>query len=189
MLYHKPGKQKRNNLQQVILRAIADQGAMSFDAVTQAVMRFLQEGKKRKTAPEYNLSRAALRLVEKGLLKKERSKSGDTLVLTKKGEALMNKIKYGTLELKQPDHWDKKWRLVIYDIAEERKFLRVRLKESLSNIGFIPIQKSVWAYPFPCEDLHVMLKADFRVGTEVLYVVVEKLENDKWAREHFRLEH
>ena len=188
MLYHKPGKQKRNNLQHIILRIIYEQGPQALEKVSRTATGLLHVGRQRKIDPRYNISRAAVRMIEKGLLKIEKQKHGDVLVLTKKGVDTMNKIKYGTIEIKQPKHWDGKWRLVIYDIKEERKSLRVELKNALRNIGFVAIQKSVWAYPFPCEDLHVMLKIDFKLGREVLYVVVDKLENDKWARDHFHLE-
>ena len=58
---------------------------------------------------------------------------------------------------------------------------------TLRDIGFIRLQNSVWVYPYDCEDLITLLKADFRVGKDVLYLVVEAMENDKEIRKHFRL--
>ena len=88
----------------------------------------------------------------------------------------------------KPTHWDGKWRVVIYDIKEDRKRMRRELREALMHFDFVLIQKSVWVYPYPCESLLATIKADFKIGKEVLYMVVDTLENDKWLRSHFHLE-
>ena len=42
-------------------------------------------------------------------------------------------------------------------------------------------------YPYDCEDLIALAKAEFRIGADVLYMVVERLERDNRLREHFSL--
>ena len=53
--------------------------------------------------------------------------------------------------------------------------------------GFLCIQGSVWVYPYDCEDLVALLKADLHIGKDVLYTIVEKIENDAWIKKHFNL--
>jgi len=55
------------------------------------------------------------------------------------------------------------------------------------QIGFVRLQNSVWVYPYDCEDLVKLLKADFRIGREVLYVIADSIENDMWMRKEFSL--
>jgi hypothetical protein len=43
----------------------------------------------------------------------------------------------------------------------------------------------VWVYPYDCEDLITLLKADFKIGKDLLYVITESIENDKWLRQSF----
>lgn len=83
--------------------------------------------------------------------------------------------------------WDGKWRVVIFDIAEKRGTLRRHLRETLKRIGFMRLQDSVWTYPHDCEDLIALLKTDYRIGREVLYMIVDKIEADKDLRKHFNL--
>jgi len=52
---------------------------------------------------------------------------------------------------------------------------------------FFRLQDSVWVFPYDCEDFMALPKADLRVGRNVLYVIVEKIENDKHLNEHFGL--
>ena len=78
-------------------------------------------------------------------------------------------------------------RSVIFDIPERRKSVRVGIRRFMQEYGFMRLQDSVWIYPYDCEDLIALAKANFRVGADVLYMIVEKLEQDKHLREHFGL--
>ena len=40
-------------------------------------------------------------------------------------------------------------------------------------------------YPYDCEDLITLLKADFRVGDAMLYMIVDTIERDGALRKHF----
>ena len=77
--------------------------------------------------------------------------------------------------------------MVIYDIKEKRRGVRGKLRDTLSTFGFYKLQASTWVYPYECEELIILLKADFKIGTEVLYVIVEKIENDQKLKDHFGL--
>ena len=83
--------------------------------------------------------------------------------------------------------WDRRWRVVIFDIPERRKSVRASLRRFMNEYGFVRLQDSVWIYPYDCEDLIALAKANFRVGADVLYMIVERLEHDKHLREHFKL--
>ncbi len=48
--------------------------------------------------------------------------------------------------------WDKKWRVVIFDIPQELHNKRNRFRKRLKLLGFYRIQKSVFAFPYPCEN-------------------------------------
>ncbi len=43
--------------------------------------------------------------------------------------------------------WDNKWRLVLFDIPEEKRDIRDQLRKSLKEIGFKNLQRSVWINP------------------------------------------
>ena len=95
-----------------------------------------------------------------------------------------------TLELKdyatkKPKRWDGKWRVLIFDIPERRKSVRDKVRLTLTAIGFKRLQNSVWVYPYDCEDLITLLKADFKIGRDLLYLIVDSIENDAILRDWF----
>ncbi len=45
--------------------------------------------------------------------------------------------------------WDGRWRLVLFDVPEPQRALRLKLRKTLRKLGFGYLQKSVWISPDP----------------------------------------
>lgn len=83
--------------------------------------------------------------VKKGYLKKDSNLNTGKLFLTKKGEFKL-KRKYPQIFYKNKS--DNRIRLAIFDIQELNRYKRNQLIKLLKQIGFVMIQKSVWATLF-----------------------------------------
>ena len=83
--------------------------------------------------------------------------------------------------------WNKRWRVIIFDIPERRRRTRDRLRNVMQEVGFMHLQDSVWVFPYDCEEFIALLKAELKIGSAILYMVVEHIENDKHLRAHFGL--
>jgi len=88
---------------------------------------------------------------------------------------------------KRRRRWDKRYRLVMFDIPQERRNTRDRLRFLMREFGFLRLQDSVWVSPYDCEELVALIKAELRVGNDVLYAVVEQIGNEKRIKSHFGL--
>lgn len=85
------------------------------------------------------LSKAIVRLKEKGFVKAEKIGIDEIVFkLTDEGKTalLLNKL--------EEEDWDGKWRVVIFDIPEQKRLVRDLLRRNLKKWGFKPLQKSVW---------------------------------------------
>ena len=91
------------------------------------------------------------------------------------------------LQAQRKKRWDRRYRIVIFDIAEKRRATRIQLRHAMQSAGFVRLQDSVWVYPYDCEDFAALLKADLHIGREVIYIIAESIENDGWLRETFNL--
>lgn len=127
------------------------------------------------------IARARDRLVREGYL----SRSASGLRLTPKGEAKLMRMEAMSDGLPRRKRWDKRWRVLIFDIPERKKSMRERLRCSLLSAGFVKLQDSVWAYPDDCEEFVTLLKSELRIGRELLYLIVEEMEGDAWLRARF----
>ncbi len=87
--------------------------------------------------PQSALSHAIRRLREGGLVEKTINDGELILKLTSKGREL---ITIGA----EPSEWDGKWRIVIFDIPEQKRIIRNLFRNNLKKWGFKQLQKSVW---------------------------------------------
>ena len=74
---------------------------------------------------------------------------------------------------------------MIFDIPEQYRRARHALKNKLSELGFYPLQKSVWVHPFPCETEIEFLKNHFNIKPYVHILHVNEMPSGK-AIYHFK---
>jgi len=183
-------KDRRKNIQKIILSTIYSAGILGVAVVAPNVLSAIKklEGSfKRKKNLKYTINNSFTRLREKGFIEIVEINGKKVARITSKGESKLDFLDKHNFKLKIPKKWDGRWRVVIFDIKESRSKIRFLLRKTLSQIGFIRLQNSVWLYPYDCEDLISLLKADFKIGKDVLYMIVEKLENDWHLRKTFKL--
>jgi len=75
--------------------------------------------------------------------------------------------------------WDKKWRVVIFDINEKDRKSRDFLRRELRELGFGMLQESVWISPFPIENELTELLETWEIKGEVLVSRLEILVGDQ----------
>jgi CRISPR-associated endonuclease Cas2 len=131
---------------------------------------------------EWEAIRVLRRLESSGHVKEKDKK----IYLTKKG--YMEILKYQTQE-KYP-RWDNRWRIVIFDIPEEKRNYRDFLRNLLRWIGFRELQKSVWVFPYDARDkIKRLLKIqNLRIEDDIRFLTVEKIEQDNDLRAKFGLQ-
>ena len=183
-------KDKRKNLQKIILNTIFAAGILGMAIVAPNVLGAIGKligNKNRKKNIKYSINASLARLEEKGLIKVDELDGKKIAYITKKGEDALNFLEKHNYKLKTPKKWDGRWRVIIFDIKESRKKVREQIRYTLVQIGFVKLQNSVWIYPYDCEDFISLMKTDFMIEKDLLYMVVEKLENDWFFRKTFKL--
>ena|SRR3989344_1017048 len=173
---------RQSKIKQAIIASIALPGLISVAMVAPNVLSLLKTtaiGRKLSNKLFYTKS-ALWELVRDGYIEVD-PKTKKNARLTFKGEEKYRQ----TQNLIKPKQWDGKWRMLIFDIKEEQRSVRDKIRQSLKAFGFVHLQRSVWVYPYDCEEYIVLLKVDQRIGKDVLYVIADQIENDKWLREWF----
>lgn len=177
---------RRSKITKVIISTIAMAGALSVAMVLPNVVSLLDiKGSKiRKKRVEETL----IRLSNKGFVSIKIKNGQRSVELTEKGQRFALSINEGKFRFTKPEKWNGKWHVLIFDIPEKKRSVRDSLRDTLNVIGFVRLQDSVWVYPYNCEDLISLLKLDFKLGKEMLYLVVDKIENDSVLKRNFELE-
>lgn len=95
--------------------------------------------------------------------------------ITKKGMKQARKLCLETIKLSRLSIWDGKWHLFFYDIPVTYNAARLALRDAVADLGMCPLQKSLWAYPYPCE-AEILFVADFfGVGDYINFAVADSL--------------
>lgn len=132
--------------------------------------------------------RTALRRMEKkGLITCQRSKAGEILYSLTALGARCAAYPCAIIERRigKSLRWDKRWRILIFDMPERIKRQRDFLREQLRLFGFRMLQKSVWASPYPIpRELHDLLW-QMRLKYHILYLLVTAIDYDQPLRQLF----
>ncbi|MBI2062454.1 MAG: CRISPR-associated endonuclease Cas2 [Candidatus Yanofskybacteria bacterium] len=98
----------------------------------------------------------------------------DSFKFTKEGVLWLNLAAFRYFRNRYPK-WDKKWRLVIFDIPGSLNAKRDSLRRKLKHIGFLMIQRSVFAFPYPCEEELSDICRKLKISDYVDMVVAESI--------------
>jgi len=112
------------------------------------------------------------------------------VILTDKGKKRVREFAIDSLTIAKPKKWDKKWRVVIFDIPTQPKRLniaRAALREKIKELGFHKLQKSVWIHPYPCKDEILLVGEIFGVSKFIEILTVEKLLHETKIKASFNL--
>lgn len=118
---------------------------------------------------------------------KEESDGTISVVLTEKGEKLKINFDIDNMKLKESGKWDRKWRIVVFDIPEKKKRAREALRMKLREFEFYQLQRSVWVYPYDCEKEISFIAEFFEIRSNLRYIVAERINNEAELKLHFRL--
>jgi DNA-binding PadR family transcriptional regulator len=175
---------KAKNAFNAVLALAAVGGVLTLGVMAPGVFgeltRFLYKRKKEKYQ-QYQLLWHNFNLLKKrGNLEFVREENGCLVYkFTDKGKERIRKFVFDELSLKNLKRWDRKWRLVIFDIPERNRKARVSLREKLREMGFYQCQKSVWIHPFHCAEELEFLKDFFNIKPYVKLFVVEEMTDGK----------
>lgn len=132
---------------------------------------------------------AAFYLLKKERLLEIKNKNGQIFVsLTPEGRMKAGMFQINHLKIAKPKTWDKKWRLLLFDISEKKKIIREALRGKLKELGFAYFQKSIWLHPFDCTAEIDLLKRFFGLSdNEVELIIASHIGKDKKWKNVFNL--
>jgi CRISPR-associated endonuclease Cas2 len=131
-----------------------------------------EQKRKRKQAELDKFYNSFYYLRKKGLLKMEYRGKQLHVSLSEEGKVLAKKYSIDELKIKKPAHWDKKWRILIFDIEEKYRSKREMLRGKLKELGLFQLQKSVWVCPYHFQEEVQALRDFFDFNKEEMTVII-----------------
>lgn len=185
---------KTSSLPSFILTIIREIGAITIDAFFNPIYakRYgytptnFSSGSK---AMYYNWNKSVSHLKNKDFIKRK----GNIYHLTNRGEkeAFLCYLKNCRLKQQKTRHanfqWDGKWRIIFFDVPENKRRYRDELRSILKTIGFKEFQKSVWIYPYKVPNFlrEILFEKEIKPYTRL--ITTASLERDDDIKKKFRL--
>lgn len=96
-------------------------------------------------------------------------------ILTSYGKLAIKTV----LPFKKYGIWDKKWRLVLFDVPEKDRAQRVKLTQYLESMGFGPMKNSAYLSPHPLLNTISRYATNLGVRQYLALITIEKLTDEE----------
>lgn len=126
-------------------------------------------------------------LEEKGWIKISEEGDSIKLELVEEGRKKAYYYNFENLQIKKPKKWDGLWRIVIFDIPEDKKIARDALRRKLKSLGFIQLQKSVFIFPYDCQKEIELIKNTYEIWPYVTFLEAKKIDHAEKFKDKFAL--
>lgn len=107
--------------------------------------------------------------------------------ITKDGELELARRNFEKYQFPTKFVWDKKWRVICFDIPEKRKYVRHVLQQKLVEVGCYRLQDSVFVTPHKCGEILKLAHNAFFLHKHVRGMVVTQIDDEQALLGRFKL--
>lgn len=172
-------------VEKAVLATVYGAGVLALAVAAPNALRLLSRSVSTKGL--FSSKRAIDSLLEKRLIEFVDAGEKKKLQVTDLGTIYLARAIEKGQNMCKDEKWDGKWRIVIFDIPIKKRGLRNKIRGIIESFGFRRLQDSVWVSPYSREDLIVLLKAELKIGKDLLYIVADEIEYDKPIKQLFGL--
>lgn len=181
-----------NNLTKEILLTLAKVGIFTIAATSpyflhQVIKKYFKDtSRKRREAK----CRRLRELAKRKIISIQESTNGIIRIeFTHQGKKVLRQYSLEEMKLQKPKRWDKKWRMIIYDIPHSQKRARDMFRKKLQQLGLYPLQKSVWVSPHDClAELEFLCAVfDLALDKDIFCITVPEIPKSEKIKQFFNL--
>lgn len=179
-------KYERGEIAEVVLSVLLVAGVIAVGATMPNAVQLFKYFTPRNARERERVKQSVFRLEKKGLIKRKDT-AEDGFVLTTKGEEIAARIKLKSMSIVRQKKWDGKWRLVMFDVPENKRRARLSINGMLKKIGCMQYQKSVFITPFPCKKEIDFVGQCFGVRQNIRIIVADSIEEENPLKKAFKI--
>lgn len=188
-LNKKPRRLRLGHVSKKLLLVLVTGVALSLTARPDRAFKIIKSATREWQAiNQRGLRNAIRRLYEAKMIDCRENNDGTIrIVLDDEGKLRVLQYDINNMKIQKPQQWDKQWRIVIFDIPEHKKSARDSFSFHMKKLGLLPMQKSVFVYPFDCRDEVNFIAEFFDVKPHVRFIVAHDIDIALHLKTKFRV--
>lgn len=161
-----------------LLFSLASHGAQSVVGLAEKTYR--RHHAELPDTPETDFRRVAYYAKARGYLVEHHGR----IILSQAGAARLEKLQLRAILI--PKKWDRRWRLISFDIPENKRQARDAVRRLIKQLGFYKLQASLWVYPHDCSTQVKAIQSAYGVGEDIRLIVASEIQGESELEDHFR---
>lgn len=177
----------RDNINEA-LKIIGSSGFSGLNLAAPSASRGLTLLLNRSPVQQVNASRLLYDLKRQALIDVASQAGRIRYTLTPAGAYRLQELTIDEICITRPKKWDKKWRLVAFDVPVKQSRQRQKFVKKLQALNFFMLQKSLWVHPFPCSSEVEEIASHYNVlrHCSLMEIVQTDKASARKLRHHFR---
>lgn len=179
-------KYDKGEIAEIVLRTLLAVGFITVAVAMPNAVQIFKYFNPQGARDRARIKNSVTRLEQAGFIERKDGKGG-VFMLTENGREKAMRYAIAEMKILSQMTWDKKWRLIMLDIPEEKKQARRAINFALKKLGCVQYQKSVFVTPFPCEKEIDFVGECFGVRDHIRTIVAIGVENSESLRKVFKV--
>ena len=181
-------KHTRNERMEIILNILLGVGLLTTAIIAPNAVQLLKYFTPKNKQDRWKIKRTLSRLEKNGLVKRKTTNGEDYYTLTLLGNKRAKKYQLDSMKILAQKKWDGLWRLVMFDVPENKKMSRRGINLVLKKLGCVHYQKSVFITPYPCEKEINFVGECFDARKHIRIITAQHVEGVEQIKKAFKLD-
>lgn len=178
---------KKQERQEMILNILLGVGLLTTAIVAPNAVQLFKYFLPKNSQDRWKLKRSFTQLEKNGLVRRRVTNGDDYYTLTLLGNERAKKYHLHSMKIETQKKWDGLWRLVMFDIPEDKKMARRGINLVLKKLGCAQYQKSVFITPYPCKKEIDFVGECFDARIYLRIITAREVEGVEQIKKVFRL--
>ncbi|MEK7147245.1 MAG: hypothetical protein AAB772_03265 [Patescibacteria group bacterium] len=153
-----------------------------------SIQPFIKWYKNQDKYGRYRIRKTFTKLRRQGLIEMKENENGKTkILLTDTGRKKTFQYQFENLTIEPQKKWDKKWRLIIFNIPRDRQKIRYIFRTKLKKLGFYKLQNNAWLYPYECRQEINFIAEFLNIKSYITTAEVNHFDAENTVKQNFNL--
>ena len=180
-------KYTREERKEMILNILLGVGLLTTALVAPNAVQIFKYFLPQNSRDRWKIKQSFVRLEKNGLVKRRTTNGEDYYSLTMLGNKRARKYQLDSMKIEEQKKWDGLWRLVMFDIPEDKKMARRGINLVLKKLGCVQYQKSVFITPYPCTKEINFIGECFDARKYIKVITARDVEGVEQIRKVFKI--